>query len=158
MNSLILLSLLACGKIPETDIAGTVGGHSIGVVATAYNGGPFMYFSDTPLDCMEAAFVTRYYDPDELPTDIDHVGLQITFFDDDVIEGRFDLSGEAAVGATVLAVEGDSYEIYKARTGTLTVDEVDDRSRVFGTLDLDFGEDGSLSSEWATEWCVNVSE
>jgi len=158
VSPLLLLSLLACGGVPPTDIAGTVGGHTIGETATAYFGGPFMYFSDTAMDCMDVAFVTRYYDPDEIPTDLDHLGLQITFFDDDVLEGRFDLGGEAAVGASLLAIEGDDFEIYNARTGTLTVDELVERSEASGTLELDFGEDGSLTSDWAVEWCVNVSE
>lgn len=154
----LLLALVGCGGVPETRFEGSVAGRSLADISTAYFGGPFVIFTDTPLDCMEVAWVTRYYDEAEPPTTTDLTGLQITFFDDDVIEGRYDLGGEAAVGVRLLVVEDDEFTVINGREGTLTVDEVSAEESVFGTLDVDFGEDGSLSADWAAEWCVNVSE
>ena len=154
----LLLALVGCGAVPETRFEGTVAGRSLTDVGTAYFGGPFVIFTDAPLDCIDVAWVTRYYDEEVPPTDTDLTGLQITFFDDDVRTGRYDLSGEAAVGVRLLVVDGDDFTVLNGREGTLTVDEVTDEEAAFGTLDVDFGEEGSLSASWAAQWCVNVSE
>jgi hypothetical protein len=156
----LLLSLLtACGGVPATEFSGSVAGLDLGTAGTAYFGGPFLIFTDVELECMEAAWVTRYYDPqDPPPTDIDLVGLQITFNDDDVFTGRFDLGGVASLNARFIQIEGDTFEIWNAREGTLTVDELEEEEYASGTIDLDFGDDGALTADWATQWCVNVSE
>ena len=156
MSALLLSWLIACTNVTTT-IDGTVEGYSIGEAGSAYHGGPFILFTDTALDCMDASWVDRYYETEGAPTDTDLVGLQITFEGSSVSEGNYSLGGDAPLRADLIVIAGDSFETFRARDGSVVIDPPDG-DLLTGTLDLQFSGNGSLSSEWTTEACVNVSE
>ncbi len=156
MPALLMSWLIACSTVTTT-IDGSVEGYSIGEVGSAYFGGPFLLFTDVELDCMGASWVDRYYETESTPTDVDLVGLQITFEGDSVAAGNYSLGGDAPLRADLIVIADDDFETYRARDGSVVVDEpgVDE---ITGSLDLQFSGNGSLTADWSVERCVNVSE
>lgn len=151
------LAVLMAGCSDPTLIEGSVAGFSLDEPATLYFGGPFVSFSKSALTCMDMAFTARVYTEGQAPTDFDFVGLQFAFDDDAIVEGVFSVEGDAAVHAKVLVVEGGAFSEYRAETGTLTIDTLDEDKLVEGSFQVGFGEDGSLSTSYfSAEWCLNM--
>lgn len=153
----LVLPLFALGCADPVVISGTVGGFSLDEPAALYFGGPFVSFVNEPLTCMEMAYTARVYTEGQAPTEFDFAGVQFAFDDDAITEGVFSVEGDAAVHSKFLVVEGGAFTEYRARTGTLTIDTIEEDKLVEGSFDVAFGEDGSLSTTWfSAEWCLNM--
>ncbi|MCB9742995.1 MAG: hypothetical protein H6741_02630 [Alphaproteobacteria bacterium] len=150
--------LLAAGCAEPTIIDGNVAGQVIDEPATAYFGGPFLFFSPQNLECKEVAFVRKIYDAGSSPTDFDFFGVQFAFDEDKLAEGVYSVEGDGVVAAKALLVQGGAFQEFRARTGTLTVDNYEDEHHVDGAFDIGFGDDGSLSTTYFdAEFCVNLT-
>lgn len=159
MPRMLLLAgvVLATGCSDPILVDGTVAGQDMAEPLTVFFGGPFIVFTDRPLECIEVPWVRPNYSPGETPTDFDFVGLQFWFDQGEVYEGVFSVEGDAAVYAKALIVEGGAFAQYTARTGTLVVDEVDGDT-VSGSFDVGFGEEGGFSTTaFEAEFCVNLT-
>lgn len=153
----VTFAALLAGCQDPTLIDGSVGGFSLDEPSALYYGGPFVSFADDTLTCMDMAFTARVYTEGQAPTDFDFAGLQFAFDDDAIVEGVFSVEGDAAVHAKFLVVEGGAFTEYRARTGTLTIDSIDDDKLVEGSFEVAFGDDGSLSTSYfRAEWCLNM--
>ncbi|MED5373545.1 MAG: hypothetical protein VX899_21185 [Myxococcota bacterium] len=154
----VLLALTACGGDP-TIIDGSVNGESLGEVATAFWGGPFILFSNEDLDCMDVDFARRTYDQTTAPTDFDMVTLQFAFDSSDISEGVFSTEGsDAAVDAKTLIVAGGAFTELRDRTGSIEVGPVVEREPVEGSFQVEFEDDsGSYTADYfIAEWCTNL--
>lgn len=151
-----LMALLAgCGGgAGETTATGSVGGQEL-AVNTAFWGGPFVVLTDQSYDCLEMGWVNRYYQEEEPPVEDDLLALQFTFNESDVVEGIYDVAGEAALTARFLSVTDGVFTIEKGRSGQLIVDEITNGDVVNGSYDIMF-DSGSLAGTLSLEFCTNL--
>lgn len=157
MTPLLALSLLTACEL-ETTIEGSVGGFDIGTVATMSWGGKYLFFANETVDCVDQAWVHHTYSQGVDPVGEDLVGLQFTFLDDpEAYEGFFSIGGDAPISAKLLVVEGGAFTEFRGRSGTLTIDSLEDQGVASGTFDVDF-DDGSLTGTWETDYCVNLPD
>lgn len=150
----LLASLIACSGKGETTASGSVGGRELNVDA-AFWGGPFVVLSDLPSDCLEMGWVSRYYQEEEPPMEDDMVALQFTLNGDELVEGIYDVAGEAALTVRFLAIEDGAFTIEKGRSGQLVVDEITGGDVLRGTYDITF-DTGQVSGDLEIEWCTNL--
>ena len=155
-RSLCVLALMtACsGGKGETTADGDVAGQALSVGA-AWWGGPFIVIVDQDFDCLDMAWVNRYYEEEEAPTDEDMVALQVTFNEDTIAPGIYDIAGEAALTVRFLTLTDGIFGIEKGRSGTLVIDEATDEGDLVGTYDIAF-DAGSLTGDLGVEWCANL--
>lgn len=151
---LVLLAMGCDGGKGSTTAEGTVGGQAL-TVAGAWWGGPFIVVMDQDLDCLEMAWVNRYYDDDDPPVDFDINAVQFNYEADEVVDGIYDVSGEAAVTASFVSMVEGVFATEKARSGQLIVDEITNNEVILGTFDLTF-DSGTLKGELGVDWCSNV--
>ena len=158
LMALALTPLCACGAQSTADITGTVAGHKMN--ATAYFwGGPYLVFTDHEDECLDMAWVKRgptYENGGPAPTDYDMTALLFTFEATDVVSTNTNLEGDAPVDARLLVVEGDTLTVFKARTGTLVVDSVEEEGMALGNFDIGFQDYWQLSGDFEIEWCNNL--
>jgi len=158
---LSLILLLACGP-DETSISGSVAGQPFNKALTAYFGGRYLFFSNTPLDCMEVDWVHWSYVAGEDPAGTDMTAVQFTFGRDAEIGlGHFDLKDRAQVEGSVMLIDGGGFSEYRVIEGELVVESVTDRDLVQGTFHLTRfldTEEGELEASFTAEWCVNLPD
>jgi hypothetical protein len=155
--SLALAALLTgCGDKLPTEATGSVAGSELNI-QTAWWGGPFVLLSNAELDCKDLAWVERVYSVGEAPTDTDLVALQITFNDSEVVEGVYDVTGEAPVSGRFLEIASGAFAEYRARTGTVELVELSGNGDASGTFALSF-DDGSLEGSFVAEECSNLKD
>jgi hypothetical protein len=63
--------------------------------------------------------------------------------------------GDSAVAAAGLYSHDDTLEVFNARDGTITIDEVIDDKSVIGSFDVEL-EEGTVSGTFETEYCRNL--
>ena len=150
------LSLSACsGDSFDVQISGDVDGLTVSTV-TAYWGGPFIIFSGRELACDDLFWISKFTeDGDVPPVDYDVRVLQITYNDSDVVEGNYNLGGEAPVSAELIDIAGGAMRVYRATEGTLIVDLVEDEERSEGEFGFTF-EEGTLTGSFSVPWCTNL--
>lgn len=150
---LLMIALVACGGEGAT-VEGSVGGSSLQLAASWW-GGPFISLVDQPYECLDMAWVNRYYEEEEPPLDEDMVALQFTFNGDDVVDGLYDVAGEAALTSRFLVIQDGVFTIAKARSGQLIIDEITSKDELIGTFDVAF-DAGQLTGTLSTDWCTNL--
>lgn len=164
-RTILSLSLLAalttgCGPDFEVRIAGEVDGMSFTTV-TAFWGGPFVVFTDQPMDCEDMFFVTKFNeDGDEPLVEYDMRMLQLTYNDSDVVTGNYDFGGEAPVTAEFIDITGGAMTVHRATEGTLAVDSADSQELGSGEFQIAFEENnedlGALAGDFLVPWCTNL--
>lgn len=164
-RTLLALSLTAalsagCGPDFEVRIAGQVDEKTITTV-TAFWGGPFIVFTDQPMDCEDLYFVTKFNeDGDEPLVDYDMRMLQLTYNDSSVVPGSYDFGGEAPVTAEFIDIVGGAMSVHRATEGTLTVDSADTEELSAGEFQIAFEENnedlGALAGDFLVPWCTNL--
>lgn len=158
---LALILLLACGP-DETSISGSVAGQPFNKALTAYFGGRYLFFSNTPLDCMDVDWVHWGYFEGEDPAGTDMIAVQFTYGRDaEVSLGHYDLKDRAQVESSALLIDGGGFAEYRVIEGELVVESVEDRDKVTGTFHLtrfQDTEDGELEASFTAEWCVNLPD
>ncbi|MDP6935539.1 MAG: hypothetical protein QGG40_21650, partial [Myxococcota bacterium] len=97
-----------CGPKIENTANGTVDGTSLNV-QSAWWGGPFMILLNQEFDCIDMSWVDRYYGDGEAPLEDDLVALQFTFSEEEVDDGYYDVTGEAAVTARFLVNQSGGF-------------------------------------------------
>lgn len=155
MDRSVLVALAAVGcSGGKTTASGTVAGYSLDV-ASAYWGGPFIVAVSREMECLDMAWVDDHYSQDEEPVGADVTGVEFTFLGGSVVEGIYDVAGEAVVTGTFLVEDGGTFTTYKARSGQLVVDEITGGDRVIGSYSLGFDE-GSIEGDLDVPACVNL--
>jgi hypothetical protein len=156
-----LILLLSCGP-DETSISGSVAGQPFNNALTAVFGGRYLFFSNTPLDCIDLGWVHWSYASAEDPAGTDMTAVQFTFGRDaEISVGHFDLKDRAQVEGSALLIDQGGFSEYRVIEGELVVESVTDRDLVVGTfhltrfLDTDEGE---LEASFTAEWCVNLPD
>jgi len=152
----LLLLLSSCGG-GFAEVEGEVAGKGLTDINTVMFGGPFIVMADVDLDCLDISWVTRHYTQGEAVTDYDFRMLQFAFSDPDVVEGVYNLAGEAAVTAKFLVQSDMAFAEYRGRGGNLQVDTVDEDKVAIGLFDLEFDE-GALNGDYNAEWCRNLRD
>ena len=156
-----LILLLACGP-DATSISGSVAGQPFNKALTAYFGGRYLFFANTPLDCMDVDGVHWSYDKGEDPAGTDMIAAQFTYGRDSEISlGHFDLKDRAQVEGSVLLIDGGGFTEYRVIEGELVVEAVDERELVEGTFHLTRfmdTEESELEASFTAEWCVNLPD
>lgn len=150
----LALLLAGCQGKGSTTAEGSVNGQDF-VLGGAWWGGPFIVLMDQDLECLDMAWVNRYYDEDDPPIDFDINAVQFAYESDEVVDGIYDVSGQAAVTATWVSMVEGVFTTDKARSGQLIVDEITGGDEVIGTFDLTF-DGGTLKGELGVAWCTNV--
>lgn len=148
------MGLSACGGSYHGNLSGNFDGVEFDP-SVGYFGGPFIVFSNDELDCLDVYWVSKNYD-EENPWDRDFSLLQITFEDSDVVEGTFEVSGVAPVGAAYLTGEGDALTVAEASSGQVIIDKISGRDKLSGSLNLSTVS-GSASGDFTVESCANLS-
>jgi hypothetical protein len=159
MTPLLGLILLTSCTL-ETTIDGAVAGFDVSIVGTMYWGGKYLFFADEELDCVDLDFVHHTYTGGKDPRDGDgdFVALQFTFLDDpDAYTGFFSIGGDAPISGKLLVVEGGAFTEFRARSGSLTIDELEDNGVASGIFDVAF-DDGTMTGTWETDFCVNLPD
>lgn len=151
---LLALGVGCGGGAGDTTVTGSVGGQEL-QLAAAYWGGPFVVLTDQDYDCLEMGWVGRYYEEEEPPVEDDMLALQFMFNASDVVEGIYDVAGEAALTVRFLSVQEGIFTIEKGRSGQLIVDEITNGDVVNGTFDIAF-DAGSLSGDLSLDYCTNL--
>ncbi len=147
--------LAACGGgVGDTTATGSVNGVEL-QVAVAYWGGPFVLLTDRDYDCLEMGWVNRYYEEEEPPVEQDTVALQFTFNASDVVEGIYDVAGEAALTVRFLNVVDGAFTIEKGRSGQLLIDEMTNGDVVNGSYNITF-DSGSIAGDLSLPFCTNL--
>jgi hypothetical protein len=155
MRALVLPAVLGAGCNPvDTVVEGEVAGRGLSV-QSAWWGGPFVVLLDQPTECTDMHWVDRYYFEGEAQVEDDLVDLQLTWVDDEVSAGLYDVSGQAAVSAYFLVHDGGAFTPYKASSGQVTVDEVEAQGDAVGSFDLQF-DAGTITGSFQVEWCTNL--
>ena len=151
----LMALLLGCGGgVGETTATGTVNGEPLDVGA-AFWGGPFVVLAETEFDCLDMAWVNRYYEEEDPPLDEDLTAVQFTFNDSDVVEGTYNIAGEAALTARFLTVRDGIFTIDKGRSGELIIDEITKRDVANGSFDISF-DSGTLKGDLSLPFCTNL--
>lgn len=149
---IVLLSVGCEGKGTST-IDGTINGEAV-TALSAWWGGPFVVVTDQELDCLDMAWVNKYYDEDEPPITYNLTAVQFSY-ETEVVEGVYDVSGEAAVSARLLTMSDGIFDSAKARSGQLIIDEINSKEQVIGTYNLSF-DAGDITGTLEVPWCTNV--
>jgi len=147
----------ACGSDPFSNVGGTVDGHTVSS-QSFYWGGPFLVMTDVAQTCKDMYWVQQgswYIDGDEAPTDTDLVALQFSFNESDLTAGTYSVEGQAPVYAHVIVTNNSTMTVYRADSGTLTIDEITDNDRVLGSVNLMFDEE-AVTGDFDVEWCNNI--
>ena len=160
MRVLACLPFIAIGcATPTTEIAGDVAGEQFNEIGTAYFGGPFLFFADEAIDCLDVYWVTRNYTsgmPVHDGFEQDFLAMQFAFSGDGLLEGQFNVAGEAQVASKLLVQRNGILEEYRGRGGNLFIDTLDDEL-VTGTIDITF-DDGGMNGTFYAEYCVNLKD
>jgi hypothetical protein len=158
---LALILVLACGP-DETSISGSVAGQPFNKALTAYFGGRYLFFSNTPLDCMDVDWVHWSYLEGEDPAGTDMTAVQFTYGRDaEISVGHYDLKDRAQVEGSALLIDGGGFAEYRVIEGELVVESMDERDLVVGTFHLtrfQDTEEGELEASFTAEWCVNLPD
>jgi len=150
----LMALLLGCGGAGDTTAEGTVGGEPLEVGA-AFWGGPFVVLAASDFDCLDMAWVNRYYEEEDPPLDEDLTAVQFTFNESDVVEGNYNIAGEAALTVRFLTIRDGTFTIEKGRSGALVIDEISKGDVVSGSYDVTF-DTGSLAGELSLPFCTNL--
>lgn len=160
MRALAIIACLTLGCAPPlSEISGSVAGTGFAQVGTAYFGGPFLFLVDETLDCMDVFWVTRNYttgQPVHEEFQQDFVGVQFAFSGDNLLQGQFNVAGEAQVSSKLLIQTGGVLEEHRGRGGFLVISSLDDDT-TSGTIELTFDE-GELEGTFYAEECVNLKD
>ena len=150
-------AILASGcKAPEADITGEVSGMSLTGAETIMFGNCFIAIVDQPLTCLDMAWVTRHYNEGESVRDDDFQALQFTFDGDDILEGQFNVTGEATVTSKFVNQRDDALSEQRARAGELIVDNAD-ADWVEGSFNITF-DGGQFEGTFLAEYCLNLKD
>lgn len=150
----LMALLLGCGGVGDTTAEGTVGGEPMDVGA-AFWGGPFIVLAASDYDCLDMAWVNRYYEEEDPPLDEDLTAVQFTFTDSDVVEGTYSIAGEAALTVRFLTIRDGIFNIEKGRSGELQIDEMTKQDVANGSYDVTF-DSGSLKGSLSLPFCTNM--
>ncbi len=160
MRALAWLPILALGcASPVTEISGEVAGEQFNEIGTAYFGGPFLLFVDEALDCLDAYWITRNYTtgmPVHESFELDFLAMQFAFSGDGLLEGQFNVAGEAQVASKLLVQQNGILEEYRGRGGELFIDILDD-DEATGTINITF-DDGEMTGTFFADHCVNLKD
>jgi hypothetical protein len=147
--------LAGCGIETYAELTGSVEGHSFTPVA-AYWGGPFLVLTNEELACMDMSWVNRtYVSGDEAPINKDLEAMQFTFNESDAVAGTYSVEGYAPVYGHFISINDGALDIWRAKTGSLVVDEITKQDVLIGTFNVGF-DDGAMTGEFALEWCNNL--
>ncbi len=156
LTSFVTLALLVgCGD-PAATLSGSAGGLTFSETDSAYFGGPFLVFSNEPLDCLELAWVQRSYQDGVAPTDSDVKILQFTFAGDAIATGRVSIGTGAAATATVVNVTDGAPTYTRAESGFLDIDSLEEQETLVGSFDAVTFTDGTLTGDFTATWCRNL--
>lgn len=155
--SLGSLSVSGCGADAYADLSGTVAGETLKPEGYFW-GGPFLIFTSKAYECIDMYWVKRgptFETGVEPPVEDDIVALLFTFEDSDVTEGNVSLEGDAPVDGRLLVIQDGAMTVYRAETGSLTIDEFTKKDAAVGSFDVGF-DDGSMSGDFEVDWCTNM--
>jgi len=165
MPFLLSITILTtgCSKL-FADVTGSVDGHKL-AAGTAYWGGPVLLITDSDMDCDELSWISYskngngYQDGEDLGNDESFTALQFTYESAALQDGKLSIVGmpPSPAFAYFMVSESGTIGMYKATSGNIEL-ETDKKNRVNGTFELGFGDDGTLSGEFAIENCVNLKE
>ena len=82
--------------------------------------------------------------------------MQFAFAGDGLLEGQFNVAGEAQVASKLLVQRDGVLEEYRGRGGELFIDTIDD-DETTGTINITF-DDGEMTGTFYTEYCVNLKD
>jgi hypothetical protein len=158
--SIAILST-GCSKL-FADVKGSVAGYKIGE-GTAYWGGPVLLITDSDMDCEQLSWVSQsnggnsYDDGEDLGVDESFSALQFTYESAALQDGKLSIVGmpPSPAFAYFLVSDKGSIDVYKAVSGTIEI-ETNKKDNVSGTFEIGFGDDGTLSGEFAIENCANL--
>jgi len=150
-----------CSKL-FTDVTGSVDGNKLGE-GTAYWGGPVLLITDSDMDCDELSWVSdrqggnSYQDGEDIGVDESFSAIQFTYESAAVQDGKLSIVGMPPSPAFAYFVVSDkgNIDMYKATSGTIEI-ETNKKEQVSGTFEVGFGDDGTMSGEFAVENCVNL--
>ncbi len=149
--------LSGCGPSTYFDVSGVAGTISI-APASAYWGGPFIAFFNSPTECIDSWWIKRgpsFETGSESPIETDATVLLLTYEGEEVIVANNSVEGDAPVDARVIEISSGAVTVEKARTGYLDLTEINNRDEAIGTLELGF-EEGTITGGFQVEWCNNL--
>lgn len=156
MKFLAALALLGGCTSPTAEITGEVSGMSLTGAETVMWGSCFIAIVAEPIDCLEMGWITRHYNEGESVRDDDFRLLQFTYDGEEILEGQFNVTGEATVTSKFINQQDGALSEQRARAGELIVDAADE-DWVEGSFNITF-DGGQLEGTFLAEYCLNLRD
>ena len=151
---LVAAGAVACGG--QADVRGTLGGLDFGDRAVAYHGATHILIADRDLDCIALDWVqNRYFDGVPPSERLEFTAVQLTLDNgEEWSEGTYPVGEGAEVRSWGMILEDGTFDLYRGRTGSLTLDSVD-LTTLEGTFSVAFSND-ALAGVFVSEACRNI--